>query len=113
MPHAAEWDLSQTGTETVFFLGPSALENGFIQEAVKLAWKPIVLVPGYVAGKQIFDAPSAFEGRILVAYPTLPLDQSVDALAEYRTLLEHTKSPLNTLARSWRHCRRQKFWSKV
>jgi hypothetical protein len=73
MPHAAEWDLSQTGTETVFFLGPSALENGFIQEAVKLAWKPIVLVPGYVAGKQIFDAPSAFEGRILVAYPTLIL----------------------------------------
>jgi ABC-type branched-subunit amino acid transport system substrate-binding protein len=79
-------DLSRAGTEIVFFLGPSALENGFIQEAVKLAWKPIVLVPGYVAGKQIFDAPSAFEGRILVAYPTLPLDQSVDALAEYRTL---------------------------
>ena len=35
MPRAAEWDLSQTGTEIVFFLGPSALENGFIQEAVK------------------------------------------------------------------------------
>jgi ABC-type branched-subunit amino acid transport system substrate-binding protein len=79
-------DLSRAGTQIVFFLGPSPLESGFIQEAVKLAWKPIVLVPGYVAGKQIFDAPSAFEGRILVAYPTLPLDQSINELAEYRTL---------------------------
>jgi ABC-type branched-subunit amino acid transport system substrate-binding protein len=80
--------LKNSGAEVIIFLGPPGAEAAFLREAQSASWSPIFLVPGSLVGGSIFDAPAAFDGRIFIAYPTLPTDRSPDALAEYRRLAE-------------------------
>jgi ABC-type branched-subunit amino acid transport system substrate-binding protein len=87
--------LSETATEVVFFLGPSGAESAFLQEAHKRGWMPMMLIPGSLAGRDLFDAPSSFENRIFLSYPILPSDVAADAAREYQKLAQahHLASP--------------------
>ena len=35
-------------------------------------WHPFVLIPGPLAGRQLFEAPAGFAGRIFLSFPVLP-----------------------------------------
>jgi ABC-type branched-subunit amino acid transport system substrate-binding protein len=72
--------------ETVFLLGPGADVGTLANEAARFARPPLLLLPGPLVPRAVLDMPSALEGRILLAYPTIPADQKPDALSEYVTL---------------------------
>jgi ABC-type branched-subunit amino acid transport system substrate-binding protein len=91
-------NLSQKATEIVFFLGPNAAESLFLREAQNRHWNPMFLIPGSLAGREIFDAPVSFAGRVFLSLPTLPSDQTLDGLMEYRHLAETYKLPSQHLA---------------
>ena len=92
--------LRARGAETVFLLGPGAdvgaLALQMVQQAgqqagqqgAKLPHLPFLLVPGPLAPRAVLDLPAAFEGRILLAYPTVPADQKPEALRHYAALFK-------------------------
>ncbi|HSO07987.1 MAG TPA: ABC transporter substrate-binding protein [Pelomicrobium sp.] len=56
----------------VFFLGSDPDLAAFLTAADRLGWHPTVAVLGSQASRAAAAAPAAFDGRILLAYPTLP-----------------------------------------
>ncbi len=90
--------LREKATEIVFFLGPSAAASVFLQQAQSLDWQPLFFVPGSLAGSELFTVPIGLEGRIFLAFPTLPSDQTPDGVAEYRRLAKARKLPSQHLA---------------
>jgi ABC-type branched-subunit amino acid transport system substrate-binding protein len=106
-----EWDVSRgqfnaallvrrlrdKATEIVFFLGPSAAASVLLQEAQSLDWDPILLVPGSLAGSELFAVPISFEGRIFLSFPSLP-SQAPEGVAEYQRLARARKLPSQHLA---------------
>ena len=90
--------LSQmTGTETVFFLGTGAEAVALMKEAEKLRWSPSLYLPG-AAGKEIFDAPLSFNGKIFLSFPTSPADQTEEGIREFRALAAKHSLPAQHLA---------------
>jgi ABC-type branched-subunit amino acid transport system substrate-binding protein len=86
--------LSENATEIVFCLGSSGTEHRrLLQEAQKLNWTPLVFIPGSLASRDIFDLPVNSDGRLFLAFPTLPSDQTPASLAEYRRLAQTYKLP--------------------
>jgi ABC-type branched-subunit amino acid transport system substrate-binding protein len=85
--------LSENATEIVFCLGSSGTEHRLLQEAQKLNWTPLVFIPGSLASRDIFDLPVSSDGRLFLAFPTLPSDQTPAGLAEYRRLAQTYKLP--------------------
>ena len=80
--------LKARGARAVFLLGPGADVGVLARRAAESAYVPELLLPGPLAPRSVLDLPPAFEGRILLAYPTLPTDQKPDALREYARLFE-------------------------
>lgn len=78
--------LKARGAEAVFLLGPGADIGALARETAKSAFAPLLLLPGPLAPRTALDLPEMFQGRILLAYPTLPSDQKPDALREYASL---------------------------
>jgi len=72
--------------ETVFLLGPGADIGALARAAAKSDYVPLLLLPGSLVPRAALDLPEAFEGRVLLAYPTIPADQRPDALREYADL---------------------------
>ena len=68
--------LSQGKPGAVFLLGSTEDALSLMREAEKLSWFPIVFLTG--AGAEIFDAPVGFDGRIFMAFPTSPADQTAE-----------------------------------
>lgn len=77
----------------IFFIGSNAAQNEFLAVAERLNWHPTLLAPSAQAGREIFDAPAAFNQKIFLAYPTLPADLQASGIAEYRSLTETSKLP--------------------
>ena len=94
-------NLSQKKVEVIFLLGPVGVEDSILREAERLAWKPFVFIPGSLAGRNIFEAPAAFEGRIFLSFPTLPSDQTSDGATQYMRLAEAYKLPRRSVATQW------------
>ena len=90
--------LREKATEIVFFLGPSAAASVFLQEAQSLDWDPIVLVPGSLAGDELFAVPVSFDGRIFLSFPSLPSAQTPEGMVEYRSLTRARKVPYQHMA---------------
>ena len=76
--------LSARGTEIVFFLGPSAAARALFREVRTPDWQPIFLLPGALAGRELFDAPISLDGRIWLSFPMLPADYTPKGMEEYR-----------------------------
>lgn len=83
--------LSEKATEVIFFLGPSAAAGSFLQEAQRLDWDPVFLMPGSLAGRELFAVPFSFNGGIFLSFPSSPSAQTPDGMAEYRKLAKARK----------------------
>lgn len=97
--------LATVDAEAVFFLGNPRDRQLFLQAADSFNWHPEVYLPGSLAGPQALASPPAFDGRIFLAYPTLPDDRSPEAAEAYGRLAEahhlprtHLTTQLNALA---------------
>jgi len=68
--------LASKGVEVVLLLGDDRALEAFLVEAAAASWTPWVLVPGILAARAASTAPAAFEGRLLLGYPSLPSDET-------------------------------------
>lgn len=78
--------LKQAATEAVFFLGSGNDASVFLREAQQAGWTPTIFLLGSLAARNILQSPPAFDGKILLTYPTLPTDQTPVGLREFAAL---------------------------
>ena len=83
--------LKARGAEAVFLLGPGADIGALARAAAESAYVPLLLLPGPLAPRAALELPEVFQGRVLLAYPTIPSDQKADALREYADLSREHK----------------------
>jgi ABC-type branched-subunit amino acid transport system substrate-binding protein len=89
---------SLKGAEAVLFFGSAAELKTLAQEAEKIGWNPTLLCPGSLIGREVFDLPSSFNGKILASFPLLPSDQSSTGAAKLSALVDKYKLPKGNLA---------------
>jgi len=80
--------LKARGTEAVFLLGPGVDVAALARHLADSGRAPLLLLPGPLAPRAVLDLPAAFDGRVLLAYPTVPADQKPDALRHYAALFK-------------------------
>jgi ABC-type branched-subunit amino acid transport system substrate-binding protein len=80
--------LKARGTEALFLLGPGADVPALARQLADSGRAPFLLLPGPLAPRAVLDLPAAFDGRILLAYPTVPADQKPEALRHYASLFK-------------------------
>jgi ABC-type branched-subunit amino acid transport system substrate-binding protein len=90
--------LRRENAEALFLFGLGAEERTLLKEVEKTGWSPYVILPGALAGGDIFDLPSSFNDKVLLSFPTLPSDQTEAGLAEYRAFAQKHKLPAKRLA---------------
>jgi ABC-type branched-subunit amino acid transport system substrate-binding protein len=90
--------LRQAGSEVVFFLGNNIDTMSFVNEAANAGWFPTIFLPSGSAGKEVFDSPTGFDGKLFFSFPTSPADQSAEGIREFRALSEKYKLPTHHLA---------------
>jgi ABC-type branched-subunit amino acid transport system substrate-binding protein len=90
--------LRQANTTTIFFLGSAQELVALMTEAAKVNWFPYIFVQGGAVSATLYDAPSGFEGKIFCTFPTAPVDQTQEALKEFRALAEKYKLPQKHIA---------------
>ena len=87
------------GADAVFFLGTNGEEAAFIREADAAAWRPDILLLGALAGRDLIAAvPAAFQGKVFVAFPSVPGDVTQAGASELRALAEKYKFPVRHTA---------------
>jgi ABC-type branched-subunit amino acid transport system substrate-binding protein len=99
-------ELRLRGFGAVFLFGSGREEAAVIQEAAAQGWSPQFFLVGALSGRNLADAvPPAFNGRVFLAFPTVPADVTPAGLAELRALSDeynfaprHTASQLSALA---------------
>ena len=72
--------------------------HAIVKEAEKLNWFPSIYLSGAAAGKEIFDTPAGFNGKIFFSFPSSPADQTPDGIKEFQALAEKYKVPAQHLA---------------
>ena len=87
-PAALARALRARGSEAVFLLGPGMDVAALARQLADSGRPPFLLLPGPLAPRAVLELPAAFEGRILLAYPTIPADQKPDALRHYAALFK-------------------------
>ncbi|HEX8136376.1 MAG TPA: ABC transporter substrate-binding protein [Pyrinomonadaceae bacterium] len=98
--------LKQEGAEAVFFFGAGGEEAALIKEAAALGWTPHFFFLGVMTGRDLLGVvPTAFKGKIFLAYPTVPADLTPEGVSEFRALREkyhvaprHTAAQLSAFA---------------
>jgi ABC-type branched-subunit amino acid transport system substrate-binding protein len=90
--------LRRDNVEAIFLFGLGAEEKTLLTEVEKTALAPYVILPGSLAGGDVFDLPASFKGKVLLSFPTLPSDQTEAGLAEYRAFAQKHKLPAKRLA---------------
>jgi ABC-type branched-subunit amino acid transport system substrate-binding protein len=74
----------------VIFIGTADNAPLLLKEMEKASWFPHVYPVGGFTNA-IFDLSIEFNDRILLTFPTSPVDQTAEGIAEYRTLAEKYK----------------------
>jgi len=85
---ARQW---KSRVDLLFFIGSNAAQNELLAAAERLNWRPALFAPGAQSGRELFDAPTAFDQSVFLAYPTLPSDLQASGVADYRRLAESAK----------------------
>ncbi|MEJ8837427.1 ABC transporter substrate-binding protein [Ramlibacter sp. AN1133] len=80
--------LRTRGAEAVFLLGPGVDVAALARRLADGGRAPFLLLPGPLAPRAVLDLPAALDGRILLAYPTVPADQKPEALRRYAGLFK-------------------------
>ncbi len=87
-------ELRQSGIEALFYFGDTSVLGRLAAMAAARDWQPRLFLSGPTAGRAVFAFPASFDGRIHLAYPNLPEDQSESGRAEFQALREkHALSP--------------------
>ena len=81
--HVETKTLNQSGNvlitippDVVLWLGDSKSLGAFLENRAQANHFPIVLAPGSLIGREVFEAQSGFANKLFLAFPTLPTDQS-------------------------------------
>jgi ABC-type branched-subunit amino acid transport system substrate-binding protein len=85
--------VQRSGPDTILFLGTGEGALAFMKEAEKLHWAPSMYLLSASAGRELFDAPSSFNHKIFISFPTSPADQTAEGVQEFRALAEKYKLP--------------------
>jgi ABC-type branched-subunit amino acid transport system substrate-binding protein len=64
--------MSNQGVQVVMLLGVGRRIDELLAEADRLHWHPMILIPGSLSGRLLFEAPPGFDGRIFLSFPQLP-----------------------------------------
>ena len=80
--------LNDKNTDAVLFLGSAPELAQFARRASQADWQPLLLSPGLLAERNIFELPESFSRNVLLAYPSLPTDYSPDGAADFEMLHE-------------------------
>jgi ABC-type branched-subunit amino acid transport system substrate-binding protein len=78
--------LRDAAPDTVLFFGNSEDERIFVSEMDRLNFRPNLLLVGSLAGKEMFDLPAGFKGKVFLSYPTVPADRTADGMAGFLAL---------------------------
>ncbi len=70
----------------MFILSPEAPEVIDLLGSASTDWHPLVLIPGALASKEILENAAGVQDRLFLSFPTLPLDQTREGIAEYERL---------------------------
>jgi len=90
-------DVLVAGSNAVFFFGTAHELDELLGELAHSDQPPIVLLPSTVATPLLFDAPKVFDGRIFIAYPTLPTDVNAAGQQGYAALRQKYELPTEHL----------------
>jgi ABC-type branched-subunit amino acid transport system substrate-binding protein len=80
--------LRELDAGAVLFLGNAAELAQFARRADTAGWQPLLLAPGLLAERNVFELPESFSGRVLLAYASLPTDYSPEGAADFELLHE-------------------------
>lgn len=87
-------EMRGAGIEALYFFGDMTVLGDLIAEAAARNWSPRLFLPGQTAGPAVLGLPDAFDGRIHLAYPNLPEDQSSQGREEFQALrIRHGLAP--------------------
>ena len=81
-------ELRENDAGAVLFLGsgPELVQMALAADAAGYA--PLLLAPGLMAERNAFEVPERFSRRLLLAYPSLPIDYTPDGAEEFEKLHE-------------------------
>lgn len=94
-------DLHSNDAELVFWLGPNGQEKALLEAAEALSWTPTLLMPGALTGRELFEAPERFAGRLFLSFPTLPFDQTPEGQRAYAQLAASYPLSADQQAAQW------------
>ena len=80
--------LREDGVGAVLFLGSAAELAQFARRADQAGWQPLLLAPGLLAERNVFELPDSFSSHVLLAYASLPTDYSPEGAADFEQLHE-------------------------
>jgi ABC-type branched-subunit amino acid transport system substrate-binding protein len=80
--------LREDAPGAVLFLGNSAELVQFASRAEQADWQPLLLSPALLAEPNVFELPDSFDGKVLLAYASLPTDYSPEGAADFEQIHE-------------------------
>ncbi len=78
---AAQMHTADTQAVVLLGVGPEML--ALAREGAERGWAPYLLMAGSRVDKTLFELPSVFRGRVFLAYPTAPSDQTATGKREF------------------------------
>lgn len=78
----------RTDGQLCFFFGTGTEARALLAAAARIEWTPYVFLSGSLVGHEVWEAPDSFRGRIVMAYPMAPAEQTPAALQEFRELVQ-------------------------
>jgi len=91
-------ELHAAGSEALFFFGTGDELERVLGALNLLNQLPLVFLPSIVATPVLLNAPSGFDGRLFVAYPTLPRDVTPHGREGYAMLKKKYTLPAEHLS---------------
>jgi ABC-type branched-subunit amino acid transport system substrate-binding protein len=80
--------LRENNTGAVLFLGSATELVQFARRAAQANWQPLLLAPGLLAERNVFELPESFNRNVLLAYASLPTDYSPEGATDFERLHE-------------------------
>ena len=85
--------LAAAEIDALFFLGSGDL-NALLRAGEAIGWRPYVFFPGAFVQPGVLELPDGLQGKIHLAYPTVPGDQTPAGVSRLRQLLDGRDAPL-------------------
>ncbi len=79
-------DLSGADVDAVFFFGTERHLLEFAGQVEATSWRPRIMLSGPLNSRTTGRLSEVFDGRVLLAYPNLPVDASAAGIEELRRL---------------------------